>query len=155
MPAFHPRKLYDPSILLNVYIPSFSYFAEAIQNALGLLIPKTPPCSYYKWHISAYLEYHIGKICTYVKYSGLKWKGMGKALSIWGLISLWSLLPQISTHLILKKPIIFTYFEHKVQVLEVPEYGQQASEDLGTGLEQELSSKCLIWLSAACLSDLK
>ena len=56
---------------------------------------------------------------------------------------------------ILVKPINFTYFEHTKQVLEVPEYDQQALEDLGTGLEQQLTAMLLIQLSAACLCDLK
>jgi len=45
---------------------------------------------------------------------------------------------------ILMKPIIFTYFENTKQVLEVPEYDQQALEDLGTGLEQQLTTRLLI-----------
>jgi hypothetical protein len=42
------------------------------------------------------------------------------------------------------KPIIFTYFEHTVRVLEVPEYDQQALEGLGIGLEQQLTTRLLI-----------
>jgi len=45
---------------------------------------------------------------------------------------------------ILVKPINFTYFEHIKQVLEVPEYDQQALEDLGTGLEQQPTTMLLI-----------
>lgn len=45
---------------------------------------------------------------------------------------------------ILMKPIIFTYSEYTKQVLEVPEYDQQALEDLGTGLEQQLTTRLLI-----------
>jgi hypothetical protein len=39
---------------------------------------------------------------------------------------------------ILTEPIIFTYSEHKGQVLEAPEYDQQVLEDLGTGPDQQL-----------------
>jgi len=56
---------------------------------------------------------------------------------------------------ILRKPIIFTYFEHTKQVLEVPEYDQQALEDLGTGLEQQLTTGLPTRLSAACLCNLQ
>jgi len=45
---------------------------------------------------------------------------------------------------VLVKPINFTYSEHTKQVPEVPEYDQQALEDLGTGLEQQLTTLLLI-----------
>jgi len=70
---------------------------------------------------------------------------MGEVWSIWGPIPLFMISPPPNFNSsILAKPINFTYFEHTVQVLEVPEYDQQALEDLGTGLEQQLTTRLLV-----------
>jgi hypothetical protein len=46
-------------------------------------------------------------------------------------------LPPIKIY-ILMESIIFTYSEHKGQVLEAAEYDQQILEDLGTDPDQQL-----------------